>query len=81
MQIICDFYSASQIIFGIDVIEEPGGKCIRMMKIKVQEKILKTGIFVSKRLLRSKVSLLKTQHHQKMRHTMRQSLKYHYIAN
>ena len=52
------------------------------MKIKAQQEILKIGIFVSKGLLRSKVSLLKTQHHERMRHNvMIQSQKYYYIAN
>ena len=38
------------------------------MKIKAQQKIRKTAIFVSKGLFRSNVSLLKTQHHQRMKH-------------
>ena len=45
----------------IDVIEEPGGNRIRRMKIKAQQKIRKTGIFVSKGLFRSNVSLLKAR--------------------
>ena len=61
------FSFTSSEFFRIDAIEEPGGKRIRMMKIKAQQKILKTDIFVSKGLLRSNVSLLKTQHHQRMR--------------
>ena len=49
------------------------------MKIKAQQNIRKTGIFVSKGLLRSNVSLLKTQHHKRMKHnTTKQSLKYYY---
>ena len=50
---------------------------IRRMKIKAQQKIRKTGIFVSKGLFRSNVFLLKTQHHQRMKlNTIKQSLKY-----
>ena len=55
---------------------------IRRMKIKAQQKRRKTGIFVSKGLFRPNVSLLKTQHHQRMKHnTIKQSLKYYYMVN
>ena len=50
----------------INVIEEPGGNCIRRMKIKAQQKIRVTGTFVSKGLFRSNVSLLKRQPHQRI---------------
>ena len=43
---------------SIDVHEEPGGNRIGTMKIKAQQKIRKTGIFVPKGLFRFDVSLL-----------------------
>ena len=64
----------------INVIEEPGGNRIRRMKIKAQQKIRVTGIFVSKGLFRSNVSLLKTQPHQRMKYnTIKLSLTVNHI--
>ena len=74
--------SVTKRLFRIDVIEEPGEKRYWKDENQGPAKNSKNRHIGSKGLFRSNVSLLKTQHHQRMKHnTIKQSLKYHYMAN